>query len=112
MQEDINISKKPYIPVNFIVVRVKSKRDRLWQVDREGIVLEAAKGLQRFKQREITQTVWLEPTHNKKNVHYIIVPNIENEPVKASEERPFFLRVFASEHIDLVELPKTIEQSF
>ena len=112
MQEDINISKKPYIPVNFVLIRVKAKRDRLWQVDREAIVLEAAKGLQRFKQREITTTVWLEPTHNKKNVHYIIVPNIENEPVRAADERPFFLRVFASEHIDLVELPKTIEQSF
>ena len=49
MQEDINISKKPYIPVNFVLLRVKSKRDRLWQIDRESIVLEAAKGLQRFK---------------------------------------------------------------
>lgn len=109
MQEDVNITKKPYIPVNFIVVRVKSKRDRLWQVDRENIVLEAATGLQRFKQREITSTVWLEPTHNKKNVHYIIVPNIENENVREKDERPFFLRVFASEHIDLMELPRTIE---
>ena len=49
MQEDINISKKPYIPVNFLVVRVKSKRDRLWEVDRDDIELEAAEGLQRFK---------------------------------------------------------------
>ena len=45
MQEDINISKKPYIPVNFVLIRVKSKRDRLWEVDRQNIVLEAAKGL-------------------------------------------------------------------
>jgi hypothetical protein len=65
--------------------------------------------LQRFKQREITATVWLEPTHNKKNVHYIIVPNIENEHVKEKDERPFFLRVFASEQIELTELPRTIE---
>lgn len=57
MQEDINISGKPYIPVNFLVVRVKSKRDRLWEVDRDDIVFEAAKGLQRFKQREITCTL-------------------------------------------------------
>ena len=40
------------------------------------------------------------------------MPNIENEPVRAADERPFFLRVFASEHVDLVELPRTIEQSF
>ena len=39
MQEDEKISKRPYIPVNFMVVRVKSKRDRLWEVNREEIVL-------------------------------------------------------------------------
>lgn len=42
MQEDEKISKKPYIPVNFLVVRVKSKRDRLWEIDPKDIVLEAA----------------------------------------------------------------------
>ena len=112
MQEDFALSKKPYIPVNFLVVRVKSKRDRLWEVDRDDIELEAAKGLQRFKQREITCTLWLNPTYNNKPVHYIIVPNIEAEPVRQSDERPFFLRVFASDPVDLVELPRTIEQSF
>ena len=45
MQEDFALSKKPYIPVNFLVVRVKSKRDRLWEVDRDDIEHEAAKGL-------------------------------------------------------------------
>ena len=40
------------------------------------------------------------------------MPNIEADPVKQSDERPFFLRVFASEAVDLVELPRTIEQSF
>ena len=49
MQEDIAISGKPYIPVNFLVVRVKSKRDGLWEVDKDDIVFEAATGLQRFK---------------------------------------------------------------
>ena len=48
MQDDEKISKRPYIPVNFMVVRVKSKRDRLWEVKKEDIVLEASKGLQRF----------------------------------------------------------------
>ena len=112
MQEDIAISGKPYIPVNFLVVRVKSKRDRLWEVDKDDIVYEAAKGLQRFKQREITCTLWLSPTHEKKNVHYIIVPNIESSPYKQTDERPFFLRVFSSEACELVELPKTIEQVY
>jgi len=48
MQEDTKISKRPYIPVNYMVVRVKSKRDRLWEVNKSDIVLEASKGLQRF----------------------------------------------------------------
>ena len=43
MQEDEKISKRQYIPINFLVVRVKSKRDRLWEIDRENIVLEACK---------------------------------------------------------------------
>ena len=101
MQEDEKISKRPYVPVNFIVVRVKSKRDRLWEVDRDDIVLQAAEGGKRFEQREIAKTTWLLPAHDKKNVHYIIVPNTEVENRK-DEERPFFLRVFASEHIEVV----------
>lgn len=100
MQEDEKISKRPYIPVNFIVVRVKSKRDRLWEVDKDDIIFNAGEGLQRFEQREITKTAWLTPVHEKKNVHYIIVPNTEVEN-KKEEERPFFLRVFASENIEV-----------
>ena len=108
MQEDVNTSKRAYIPVNFMIVRVRSKRDRLWEVDRDDIVLQAAEGGQRFAQREITCTVWLTPTHDKKPCHYIIVPNTEVEK-KSEAERPFFLRVFASESIDLIQLPDTIE---
>ena len=61
MQEDEKVSKKPYIPVNFMIVRVKSKRDRLWEVAKEDIVLQAAEGGQRFEQREIAKTLWLSP---------------------------------------------------
>jgi hypothetical protein len=49
MQEDEKMTKRPYIPVNFLVVRTKSKRDRLWEVNRDDIVLEAAAGIQRFE---------------------------------------------------------------
>lgn len=46
MQADEKISKMNYIPVNFLVVRVKSKRDRLWQIEsKSSIVIEAADGL-------------------------------------------------------------------
>lgn len=44
-------------------------------------------------------------------MHYIIVPNTEVDS-KKEEERPFVLRIFTSERVDLVELPKTIELAF
>lgn len=106
MQEDFNISKRPIIPVNFLVVRVKSKRDRLWEIERDDIVLEAAPGGSQTEVRELTRTLWLTPQHDKKDVHYIIVPNteVEGNPQfgKKEEERPFFLRCFASDPVDLV----------
>ncbi len=73
--------------------------------------MEAATGGQVFAQREITKTANFYPTHDKKKVHYMIIPNTVGES-KKDDERPFFLRVFSSETIDLVELPPTIEQSF
>lgn len=79
MQEDVNTPLgKPYIPVNFMVVRVKSKKDRLWEVRKEDIVLNAGVGANRLGQREITETLTLTNIHDKKNCHYIIVPNAES----------------------------------
>lgn len=40
------------------------------------------------------------------------MPNTELENNKKEEERPFFLRVFSSDPVDLVQLPQTLEQSF
>jgi len=93
-------------------VRTKSKRDRLWEINKDDVVLEAAQGNQVFSQREITKTTWLHPIHDKKKVHYIIVPNTELENKSKEEERPFFLRIFTSESVDVAQLPPTIEQSF
>lgn len=117
MQEDVNTqytkaNPNPYVAVNFMVVRVKSKKDRLWEVSKDDIILQAAKGAQRLPQREITETVVLTPEIGGKHYHYIIVPNVENESGVKKDGKPFFLRIFASEQVDLVELPKTIEQTF
>jgi len=111
MQEDEKISGRQYIPVNFLVVRVYSKKQRLWEVDKDDVVIEAADGLSRFAQREICVNCWLSPTYEKKPCHYIIVPNTEVDS-KKDEERPFFLRIFTSEKSELLELPRTIEQNF
>jgi len=95
-----------------MVVRIKSKRDRLWEVKRADVVLEANEGSQRFGQREITKTLVLYPEHDKKPCHYMIIPNTEASQNKKEEERPFFLRVFASDPMEMVQLPNTIEQQF
>jgi hypothetical protein len=39
----------------------------------------------------------LTPEYDKKPVHYMIIPNTENNQNKKEEERPFFLRLFSSE---------------
>ena len=39
MQEDEKISGKDYIPINFLVVRIRSKKDRLWEINKDDIVL-------------------------------------------------------------------------
>jgi len=100
MQEDSKVSGRPLIPVNFLVVRVKSKWNRLWEVSREDVALEACPGGSSPDQRELTRTIWLTPTHGKQNVHYIIVPNTEIDGRSKEEERPFHLRVFASEPLE------------
>ena len=56
MQEDSRISKRPIIPVNYLIVRVKSRRDRLWELpnDIEDLILEAAPGGSSVELRELT----------------------------------------------------------
>ena len=41
MQEDEKMSGKDYTPINFLVVRIRSKKDRLWEINRDDIVLQA-----------------------------------------------------------------------
>lgn len=63
--------------MNYLVLRVKSKRDRLYEINEEDIILEAAPGGSTTDIRELTRTLYLSPQHDKKDVHYIIVPNTE-----------------------------------
>jgi len=39
----------------------------------------------------------------------MIVPNTEASQNRKEEERPFYLRVFSSDPIELIQLPATIE---
>ena len=49
------------------------------------------------------------PEHDKKPVHYMIVPNMESAKISKEDERPFFLRIFASDPIELIQMQQTIE---
>lgn len=42
----------------------------------------------------------------------MIIPNTDICQNKKDMERPFFLRIFGSEPIELVQMPNTIEQTF
>jgi len=110
MQADKKLTGKPYIPSNFLVLKNKDRKTRIWEKEEEDLVMEAADGLQRFAQREITKMGVLKPSEKNKPAHYIIIPNTNTEN-KREEERPFWLRVFASEDIDVVELPETVENT-
>lgn len=104
MQEDEKISKRDYIPINFLVVRIRSKKDRLWEINKDDIVLQAIDGQTNTKgQREITRTCVLTPEFEKKPVHYMIIPNTEITNKKEGE-RPFYLRIFSSDPIQLTQL--------
>ena len=67
--------------------------------------MEAAPNGQKIAKREITRTANFYPLFEKSNVNYIIIPNTVREESKRDDERKFFLRIFSSDPIDLVQLP-------
>jgi calpain len=58
--------------------------------------------------REVTQNVTLSTFEGKSYGYYIIIPNIDYELRKGSNKH-FWLRVFASEKIQVEEIPETLE---
>lgn len=58
--------------------------------------------------REVVTQVTLKKFEGKNYGYYIIVPNAMTEN-KKEEQRHFWLRIFASEKIDVVEMPETID---
>ncbi len=110
MQEDERKTGKQYKAVNFLVARTKQKKDtRLWELNKQDVVLEAVPDGALVAKREITKVTSFSPIYEKSHVNYIIVPNTVGDLKNA--ERPFFLRIFSSEPIELVQLPPTIEKS-
>jgi len=108
MLEDQKISKVPYIPCNFMVISTKSRTERIWERpdDTDIIVQSNPRGIIEDK-REITEVLTLKRQEGKTYGIYMIIPNIVDikEGIKKDEKRTFYLRVFASESIDIVEMP-------
>ena len=78
--------------------------------------MSAAEGLQRFGQREITREIILEPPEGKSIAHYVIIPNLELDGKRLDQVRnakragrSFWLRIFSSNPVDIVELKRTYE---
>ena len=106
MQPDNTINKKPYLNCNFLIMSSKNPYDRIWDFHQENIVCKALDDNKRVAQREITLTTSLQTLPNKKPAYYIIVPylyEIKKDP------KPFCLRIFSSDPLDVAVLPETIE---
>ena len=61
-------------------------------------------------QREVAVTLTLKRQPDKPYGIYMIIPNIiDTSILKKEEKKTFYLRIFASEAIDVVEMPETLE---
>ena len=116
MQSDQKLSGLPYLPCNFLLIRTNDKKNRIWEKDKDEIIVSAAEGLQRVGQREISKDILLELPEGKKEAHFIIIPNLEvegkkleSETLKKNKGRQFWLRIFAQNPIQLIELAETFE---
>lgn len=115
MQADVSLTNKPYLPCNFVLLRIKDRRNRVWERKNEDVVFEAIEGDQQFTpQREIAIQRVLEPPEGKKVAYFILVPYLmvdsEAEGKRAKKSaRPFWLRIFAQNQVEVVELAETLE---
>ena len=134
-QPDQALFGKPYAYVNFKVIKAKSRSQRIWKIDNDSDVIaeavileenekekpkdasnaeEAKKNLNdEIGSREIVRKIYKNTENQnyfkgtkKKPGYYIIVPNVITTK---KEERPFWLRIFSSEKIEVIALPETHE---
>eukprot|EP00743_Colponemidia_sp_Colp-15_P002164 GILK01002349.1.p1 GENE.GILK01002349.1~~GILK01002349.1.p1 ORF type:complete len:1020 (-),score=203.00 GILK01002349.1:103-3162(-) len=112
MQEDSKMSGISYLPVNFTILKVKDRKSRVWEKEKEDVVCEGSDlSYQRLPQREITRTVTLDPISATKPAHYVIIPNVETERL-VTDGRNFILRIFSSNPVEPEEICSTYEVSF
>lgn len=107
MQADCKIAKLPYAPCSFFLFKTKNKFDRLWEPIKEDLVDSPhEEGEEVLPDREVMKQMKLDLEEKKKEQSYIVVPHIVDPTVG---DRPFWLRIFSSDPIEVCMLPETIE---
>ena len=107
MQPDTKISKVPYAPCSFYLFKTKTKYDRLWEPIKEDVVdcpHEEAEEV--FPEREVMKKLKLDLEEKKKEQNYAIVPHLVDT---TTGDRQFWIRIFASEPVEVCLLPETLE---
>lgn len=113
MLEDQKLSKQNYVKCDFMVIHNKVKNNRIWErPENQDIVIQANPNENIEAQREITQYITLKRFEGKNFGYYMIIPNlIDKIDSKKDDKRTFFLRVFASNQVEVCEMPETVEKS-
>lgn len=106
MLEDQKLSKQNYVKCDFMVIHNKVKNNRIWErPENQDIVIQANPNENIEAQREITQYITLKRFEGKNFGYYMIIPNlIDKIDSKKDDKRTFFLRVFASNQVNFLQL--------
>ena len=142
MQEDEKLSQNPYQTCNFIIMLCSGKYTRVWDIKKENIIKKALNTAEKEANREIICHLnyfevlqKLAEKRKKKvitkyeSVYINLIPyqeyNVKYEIEKSNQTRIFkqiskegiyWLRIFSSENIGILELPpsyeKTIDHKF
>jgi len=107
MQPDAKNYKDPYAPCSFHIFKTKTKYDRLWEPIKDDVIeCPFQEGEEIGGEREILKKMNLELEEKKKEQNYIIVPHLIDV---SKGDRPFWLRIFSSDPIEVFVLPETYE---
>lgn len=136
MQEDEKLSSNPYQEVNFLIMLCPGKYSRVWDIKPENIIKKAVISNQEPSREIITQLSYFEVlqklAEKKKkkvitkyeSIYINLIPyqeyKVKYEIEKSNQLRQFkqiskegiyYLRVFSSEAIGILELPQSFEKT-
>lgn len=93
-----------------MVIANKGRLSRIWErPPNQDIMIELNPRGDVQAQREVTSYFVLKPFEGKPSGTYMIVPNMNLIENRKEEKRNFYIRIFSSDKIDILEMPETIE---